>query len=379
MHLAPARFIAHCLVKEWDLKSIGKPDVHLASSQLTSRKTYRDVDLLFDKTDTKYDMRWQSGLLAYTNDVNVYVWQPHLNTIPSEHYNSITIIFPTNIALSVPAVSPSHRMLIVANPPALMPRFLDTQDAFIKSTDTTHAWDAGHERLRIFVVFLVWIVEDSSDVVDQMDSRISEMVTLFRSSCCLPNTYSNTNSNVQMYKGRRRPTRSKIQYLVHLDDCRRLAIKNLWHAKTMADKAKSAVKANTFCCNRAGSQDKAKALEVLSGFQDDIIFLIGKFEVLEKALLIAREQIKEQMELAQGQRALILTIAAALFIPLGFVAVSLTYFNITTSLLMNDLLVNLWHECQGSTVSEVAKKLSCFDNTIGFEYNFDTHCYCWVI
>jgi len=159
-----------------------------------------------------------------------------------------------------------------------------------------------------------------------------------------------------MYKSRRRPTRSNIQYLVHLDDCRRLAIKDLWHINTLVDKARSTVEANTFCCNQSGSQDKAKAIEVLSGFQDDIIFLVNSFEALEKALLVAREQIKEQMEFAQGQRTLIITIAAAFFIPLGFIAVSLTYFMIMFNLLIEGLLVNFRHECQGSAVSTLANQ-----------------------
>ncbi|THX93368.1 hypothetical protein D6D03_10096 [Aureobasidium pullulans] len=329
MHLAPARVIARCVEEEWDLKDICKPGVHQSSSILPSKKLHQDVNLLFGKTETTYEMHWQSDLLTYTNDVSVYVWQPHLEEIPSEHYNSITIVAPSDDVSTTPAVSPSYRMLVVANPPALMSRFLNTQDAFVASASTTHAWDAGHERFRVFLIFLKWTVEDSSDLVDSMAAKTSEM----------------------MYKGRRRPTRSKIQYLVHLDDCRRLAIKDLWHINTLVDKARSTVEANTFCCNQSGSQDKAKAIEVLSGFQDDIIFLVNSFEALEKALLVAREQIKEQMELAQGQRTLIITIAAAFFIPLGFIAVSLTYFMIMFNLLIEGLPVNFRHECHGSAIS----------------------------
>ncbi|THX80056.1 hypothetical protein D6D04_04791 [Aureobasidium pullulans] len=334
MHLAPARVIARCVEEEWDLKDMCEPGVHQCSSKLPSKKLQQDVNLLFGKAETTYDIHWQSDLLTYTNDVNVYVWQPHLEEIPSEHYNSITIVAPSDDVSTTPAVSPSYRMLVVANPPALMSQFLNTQDAFVASANTTHAWDAGHERFRVFLIFLKMTVEDSSGLVDSMAAKTSEM----------------------MYKGRRRPTRSKTQYLVHLDDCRRLAIKDLWHINTLVDKARSTVEANTFCCNQSGSQDKAKAIEVLSGFQDDIIFLVNSFEALEKALLVAREQIKEQMELAQGQRTLIITIAAAFFIPLGFIAVSLTYFMIMFNLLIEGLPVNFRHECHGSAVSTLVNQ-----------------------
>lgn len=82
-----------------------------------------------------------------------------------------------------------------------------------------------------------------------------------------------------------------------------------------------------FCCKKQGGLDEAMALKAFSGFQDDFEFLIMKFETLETTLSTAREQINEQMSLAQGQRALILTIAAAFFIPLSFVAVSSTAFH----------------------------------------------------
>lgn len=117
------------------------------------------------------------------------------------------------------------------------------------------------------------------------------------------------------------PTRSKVQYLIHLDDCRRLAISDLKHGKTVVDEARSTVEMAEFCCKKQGGLDEATALKTFSSFQDDFEFLIMKFEALETTLSTAREQINEQMSLAQGQRALILTIAAAFFIPLSFVAV----------------------------------------------------------
>jgi Mg2+ and Co2+ transporter CorA len=127
-----------------------------------------------------------------------------------------------------------------------------------------------------------------------------------------------------MYKGRSMPTRAKIQYLLHLDDCRRLAIVDLKHAKSVADRASLTAGSDDFCCQKTGAQDEARAHKVFTGFQKDFEFLVVKLEDLEESISTAREQIIEQMSLAQGQRALILTIAAAFFIPLSFVAVSTT-------------------------------------------------------
>lgn len=81
-----------------------------------------------------------------------------------------------------------------------------------------------------------------------------------------------------------------------------------------------------FCCKKQGSSDEETALRVFKGFQDDFAFTVSKFETLEAPITTARQQIIEQMSLAQGQRGSILTIAAAFFIPLGFIAVGRTDF-----------------------------------------------------
>lgn len=115
------------------------------------------------------------------------------------------------------------------------------------------------------------------------------------------------------------PTRSKVQYLIHLDDCRHLAISDLDHVKIVVARARSIVEMDGFCCKEKA--DKDTALGVFKGFQDDFDFLTGRFEALETPISKVREQIIEQMNLAQGQRAFVLTIAAAFFIPLSFIAV----------------------------------------------------------
>ncbi|KAG9963992.1 hypothetical protein KCU61_g3062, partial [Aureobasidium melanogenum] len=195
-------------------------------------------------------------------------------------------------------ISSAHRLLVIADPPCLMSRFLKTETAFVKSTQTQHTWDAAHEKIRVLAMLLKWVVEDSSNLVDDMTSKAREMT----------------------YRGRRMPTRSKIQYLIHLDDCRRLAISDLKHGKTVVDEARLTVEKADFCCKKKGGLDEAMAIKTFSSFHDDFNFLIMKFETPEMTLATVREQINEQMSLARGERALILTIAAAFFIPLSFIA-----------------------------------------------------------
>lgn len=116
------------------------------------------------------------------------------------------------------------------------------------------------------------------------------------------------------------PSRSKIQYLIHLDDCRRRAIEDLTHSLRLSEKTSKAVRSTESCCKDQGDQDRAEKRIV--GLRNDTNFLIDRLVSLEKPITAVRLQILEQMNLAQGQRALILTIAAALFVPLSFVSVS---------------------------------------------------------
>lgn len=188
LYLAPARVIAKRLESAWNLQSITKPTAsNLTSSCLPSKKLPKDPKILPDGNEKTYTLHWQNDLLTYTNDLNVYVWQPHLEQIPSVFYNSVTFIMPSKNATPTPSTSLTHRLLVVANPPSLMTRFLSTEDAFVKNSQTRHGWDADHETLRVIAALFKWIVDDSSVLVDKMTSRTTDMV------CCFEYCMQHTN------------------------------------------------------------------------------------------------------------------------------------------------------------------------------------------
>jgi hypothetical protein len=81
-----------------------------------------------------------------------------------------------------------------------------------------------------------------------------------------------------------------------------------------------ATKGSEFCCQLLADAENAKS--AVSDLQKDIYYLRQELMSLHKTIAYAREQIIEQMDLAQGQRDLILTVAAALFIHMSFDAVS---------------------------------------------------------
>lgn len=187
LHLAPARIITKHVESAWDFQSVSKSIVPLTTrDQLPSKAFQQGIGVLPSDAEKTYTLHWQSDLLPYKNDFNVYVWQPHLEQIPSACYNSVTIFVPPKDHKSQTTASstdPARRLLVVANPPYLMPRFLRTQDALVRSgTQTQHVWDADHEKLRVIAIFFKWVVEDSSKLVDDMMLNLSEMVIVFRSA-----------------------------------------------------------------------------------------------------------------------------------------------------------------------------------------------------
>jgi hypothetical protein len=80
-----------------------------------------------------------------------------------------------------------------------------------------------------------------------------------------------------------------------------------------------AIHSSEFCCNQV--EDKDKFLKMTRGMENDIKFLSNKVKRLAKPIDTARNEIKEQMALSSGQRTFVLTVLAALFIPLSFVSV----------------------------------------------------------
>jgi hypothetical protein len=113
---------------------------------------------------------------------------------------------------------------------------------------------------------------------------------------------------------------SKIHYLIHLDDCRRTGLEDLIRSAKALNTVVTAVKSPDFRDTQAG--DQQKLLDNLCKVQADIRFLNKRLRNLAKPITAVREQIIEQMGLASGQRTIILTVLAALYIPLSFVSVS---------------------------------------------------------
>lgn len=110
LNLAPARIIVQRLVSAWNLQRITRITApHRTSDCLPSRKLSLEGGVLPESIEETYNLHWQNRLLMYMNDLNVYVWQPHLEQTPSVCYNSVTIIMPAKALISQSGGSSARR------------------------------------------------------------------------------------------------------------------------------------------------------------------------------------------------------------------------------------------------------------------------------
>lgn len=165
------------------------------------------------------------------------------------------------------------------------------------------------------------------------------------------------DTSIQLYEIRR-PSRSKGQFLLHLDDCQRKALHDLIVARQFL------LEVTDSSAERSGSKSDGDSTKGTKGSLDvqpklaakifmDLDYLIealkplgDEIERLQRSvrpsgnrsgfrqsllLLTVAQQSEKQMNLAQMQRSMIITVLASVFIPLSFATVS-DKANVTASL-----------------------------------------------
>ena len=145
------------------------PPIQLPS--LTSRKTVSDVLSLHGSSMT---LEWQAHPTKFKNDVDVYVWQYHLEP-PSSL--SVTIFLLDTELLE------QRRVAVLFEPRELLHRrFTKLSKAGITELkwpsgfDWQHGWAASHEVLHLILLFHDWMTEDTAQFVDEMGLELRTMV-----------------------------------------------------------------------------------------------------------------------------------------------------------------------------------------------------------
>ncbi|KAI5242803.1 hypothetical protein E4T43_04549 [Aureobasidium subglaciale] len=283
LYLAPARLVALQVALAWDLLSPIIPFSHdpvsvQPPSQLPSSTAPTNNMMLFETSEERFTLRWQRTVMSYKDDLHVYVWQPHLRSGPRTYY-SATVVSPR-----VTQCVPLHRRLIMCVEPTCLLSRLAARGRHTSgvSLKTSHRWNATHE---VFDIVM--------DLFEVMAGDTHLFLTELQRKC-------------------------RRTYLLHLDDCRILGIKDVVTNAATLGRLRLAMWNARFCCK---AQNDSQAIKrAIEDTQTDLQYLREELILLEKIISTGKDQIMEQMSLAQGQRTLILTVAAALFIPMSFIA-----------------------------------------------------------
>lgn len=181
MYKTPGLVLAHCLADAWrvdtpirnTLTGCSNVAPRYPSLLLPSKKSTDDDLGPLSSKGTTLILEWQNEVLKYTNDLSVYVWQPHLRKKADGFCKITIVVMPSN---SVEASHKTRQVAIIVKPPNTMPIALQKAIDTRISQRTDHSWTATHELLHFLLLLLEWMADDTAHLVDSITYEVREMV-----------------------------------------------------------------------------------------------------------------------------------------------------------------------------------------------------------
>ncbi|KAL2065254.1 hypothetical protein VTL71DRAFT_2923 [Oculimacula yallundae] len=175
------------------------------------------------------------------------------------------------------------------------------------------------------------------------------------------------------YQGRRSPSGSKLNYLSHLDDCTQIAIKATHDALKLLAELKSF------------AQSSIDITPLQSGIQElerDLIYLEARLEDMTNHMITLKPMLKEKLDLRQIRRNYILTVLAAIFLPVSFMAALFgmnisdpwpSADNATLASLNYTLHATVLPSITSNTSEVIAKNITVFQDSGTYLWTFQTY------
>ncbi|KAH9214256.1 hypothetical protein DL95DRAFT_462245 [Leptodontidium sp. 2 PMI_412] len=295
----PSRSILSLVQKEWapslDRSKAWIEDPFSKKSSLGQRPfilpskvtNLRQFHLLNESTQgSTMKFTWVSSPPFYRGDFYEYIWQRQNQRPPQD-----TIVFSTS----------------ETNGSGMKNIFI-TVDSEIESANGTRCSGIMHVFDRHFRTVLPLLTGDR--VLCNMESSyLGALFAILMVLAQSTNDYINSVSQIiskLSYEGRRRPSGSKLHYLSHLEDSRKLATGSVQDALILLAEIKDLITNST----------SEKQLRVkLSDIEGDMEFLKVKLEDVEKQTVALQAMLKEKLDLRQIRRTYILTVLAAIYLP----------------------------------------------------------------
>ncbi|KAK2773475.1 hypothetical protein FQN53_004154 [Emmonsiellopsis sp. PD_33] len=227
------------------------------------------------------ELEWPRYFPQYVNDLFVYVWQP-FSRPPELEYAKIHLF----------GTSKARQAIVVLKSETVLSRLRDSNGLSARSCDYSR-WTTANRVMQCLILILHELRLDSVDLINNTSSFIEYMT----------------------YEGRRKPSTGKLQYLLHLSDYQQSGV-------DCCRKAMSTTSNLSKSFSRPLTLVEAIQLDFIEDIRKDLDCLQAEFQNTKEKVLVLREALKGQLDLAQMQRTYLLTVLVGLYVPISFVSVS---------------------------------------------------------
>lgn len=237
---------------------------------------------------TQLSFTWQFEAPKFKDDTDVYIWQSDQQP-PACQYADIFILSNPTDQL--------QRLLVSLKSTQMLERFstLRLDETYLGyGVDSGHSWSPISELLLSITVVYQQMIEETKVFIHESISQI----------------------NAMKFLGRRNPSPSKYHYLVHLEDCRMAAFQSIVHGSSLIADISNSV--GDLQNSQPPWQSGPSFAKRLQEIEEDLVYLEGNLVDTKTRIEQLQLMIQDYLRLKQDRRAFILTLVAALYIPLAF-------------------------------------------------------------
>lgn len=193
MYKVPSKVLAHCIADSWEVEDLRgflaghSPNFSRYIATGLPSQRHREIDdIEFPwRHRANFVLNWQRDVLKYTNDLSIYVWQPHLKRRPKGYRVVSVMILPEQ---PLPDLNDQRRIVLKLEPPEvkqessntiselIIHQLLNRYKQAMPPLTSNHPWTATHEIFRILMLLFRWMVDDTAQFVDSVMYELREMV-----------------------------------------------------------------------------------------------------------------------------------------------------------------------------------------------------------
>ncbi|KAF4632165.1 hypothetical protein G7Y89_g5971 [Cudoniella acicularis] len=286
---APFLAVLHVLAKEWQLSQstleecIAAPNlpyhgiIELPSHRKNSSFTLPEVGW---KTINIY---WFRDVTKYSQDLSVYVWQPHLQRLMA--VGASVVVGPLHSSL--------RRVLVVLKPSRQQHQSLvDLTEALQNAIPKTLDEFFGTQVEILLTILSIYslLIRDTSFFSERIYSEIHYLSV----------------------EGRKSPSVSKMHYVTYLEDCQKASSAAISNAMELLSSLSES--------SEIRYDSNAIIGEWCEVIRIDLEYLQGRLDNIANNLVELRAKIKEHLELRQIRLSRTITVVAAIYLPFTFVS-----------------------------------------------------------